>query len=274
MTPCGNCSSMFFRKEKNMVSRVFLWSVILWIIFIPETCIAQLSAEKDAQSLLSAFMSYTDLRMRSVQQILEILASTTEVKSGKWENMKGLLEIYEKSDSKLVVWYVFPDGKYYTVDKGLMDVKLSDRSYFADLMAGKKIIGSLVVSKSTGQRSAVIAIPIKHENKVVAGIGVSLFLDKLSEEISSVLILRPDVSFFALDPNGLTTLHLKTDRHFLDPRELGSDTLKMTANEMLSKSAGESTYFFDNVDKKAIYNTSPLTQWKFAITFNVVTQKH
>jgi len=264
---------MFLRKERNMVRKWFLWCAILCTIIIPEICIAQFSAEKDAKSLLSAFMSYTDLRMRSVHQSLEILASTTEVKSGKWENMRGLLEIYEKSDGKLVVWYVLPDGKYYTVDKGLMDVKLSDRSYFADLMAGKNIVGSLVVSKSTGQRSAVIAIPIKEGDKVVAGIGVSLFLDELSEEIGSVLSLRPDAAFFALAPNGQTTLHLKTDRHFLDPRELGSETLKRTANEMLSKNAGESTYFFDNVNKKAIYRTSPLLQWKFAITFNVVPQK-
>ncbi len=164
-----------------MAKKWFLRSIIVWTIVIPEICIAQSSAEKDAQSLLSAFMSYTDLRMRSVQQSLEILASTTEVKSGKWENMKGLLDIYQKSDGKLAVWYVLPDGRYYTVDKGLMDVKLSDRSYFADLMAGKKIIGSLVVSKSTGQRSAVTAIPIKEGDKVIAGIGASLFLEKLSE---------------------------------------------------------------------------------------------
>jgi len=256
-----------------MAKKWFLGSVILWTVVIPEICIAQSSAEKDAQSLLSAFMSYTDLRMRSVQQSLEILASTTEVKSGKWENMKGLLDIYQKSDGKLAVWYVLPDGRYYTVDKGLMDVKLSDRSYFADLMAGKRIIGSLVVSKSTGQRSAVTAIPIKEGDKVIGGIGASLFLDKFSEEIGSVLSLRPDAAFFALAPNGQTTLHQKTDRHFLDPRELGSETLKKTANEMLSKNAGESTYFFDNVNKKAIYRTSDLTQWKFAITFNLAPQK-
>jgi hypothetical protein len=210
--------------------------------------------------------------MRSVQQSLEILASTSEVKSGKWENMMRLLKIYQESDSKLVVWYVLPDGRYYTVDKGLMDVKLSDRSYFADLMAGKRIIGSLVVSKSTGQRSA--------DRRSIRGRQgrrrhrASLFLDKLSEEIGSVLSLRPDAAFFALAPNGQTTFHQKTDRHFLDPRELGSETLKRTANEMLSKNAGESTYFFDNVNKKAIYQTSHLTQWKFAITFNVAPQKY
>ena len=109
---------------------------------------------KDAQSLLSAFMSYTDLRIGSIQRSLEILASTAEGKSGKWESMKGLLGGYQKSEDGLIVWYLRPDGTYDTVDKGLMDVKLSDRSYFPDLMAGMKITGALVVSKSTGQRSA------------------------------------------------------------------------------------------------------------------------
>jgi hypothetical protein len=257
-----------------MARKAVLSSVVLFMVILPVLASDPSSAEADAQSLLSAFASYTDLRMKSVQQSLEILAATREVKSGQWETMKGLLELYQKSDGKLIVWYVLPDGTYYTVDKGLMDVKLSDRSYFADLMAGKRVIGSLVVSKSTGQRSAVTAIPIKEGDKVIAGIGASLFLDKLSEEIGSVLSLRPDAAFFALAPNGQTTLHQKTDRHFLDPRELGSETLKRTANEMLSKNAGESTYFFDNVNKKAIYQTSHLTQWKFAITFNVAPQKY
>lgn len=256
-----------------MIKKGFFLGVILFMVIIPALAFAQSSSEKDAQSLLSAFMSYTDLRISSVQQSLEILASTSEARSGKWENMKGILSGYQKSDEWLIVWYVRPDGTYYTVDKGLMDEKLSDRSYFPDLMAGQKIIGALVVSKSTGQRSAVSAIPIKEGGKVVGAIGASLFLDKLSDQIGSILALRTDAAFFALAPNGLTTLHSKKDRHFLDPRELGSETLKKAANEMLSGTSGEVTYEFDNVTKKAIYRTSPLTQWKFAITFSAVPQK-
>jgi hypothetical protein len=41
---------------------------------------------------------------------------------------------------------------------------------------------------------------------------------------------------------------------------------------MLSTSSGEVTYEFENTAKKAIYRTSPLTQWKFAITFSAVPQ--
>lgn len=256
-----------------MIKKYFFLGVILSMAIIPGFSFAQSSSEKDTQSLLSAFMSYTDLRIGSVQKSLEILASTTDARSGKWENMKGLLRDYQKSDEGLIAWYVRPDGTYYTVDKGLTDEKLSDRSYFPDLMAGREIIGALVVSKSTGQRSAVIAVPMKEGGKVIGAIGATLFLDKLSEQIASILALRTDVAFFALAPNGLTTLHRKTDRHFLDPRELGSETLKKAANEMLSRNSGEVTYEFDNTTKKAIYRTSPLTQWKFAITFSAVPQE-
>jgi hypothetical protein len=262
-----------------MIRKNFFLTVILFMLVMPALAFAQSSAEtgssseKDAQSLLAAFMSYTDLRIRSVQRSLEILASTTESRSGKWQSMKGLLSGYQKSDEGLIVWYVHPDGTYYTVDKGLINEKLSDRSYFPDLMAGMKITGALVVSKSTGQRSAVIAVPVKKGGKVVGAVGASLFLDKLSDQIGAALDLRPDVAFFALASNGLTTLHRKTDRHFLDPRELGSETLKKAAIEMLSGTSGKTTYEFDNATKNAIYRASALTHWRFAIAFSAAPQK-
>jgi hypothetical protein len=225
------------------------------------------SAKENANSLLSAFISYTDLRIRSVQQSLEILAATSEARSDNWLNMKDLMKGYQESDEGLIVWYVRPDGTYYTADEGGMDKSLKDRIYFTDLMAGMNITGTLLISKATGQRSAIIAVPTKVNGKVVGAVGVSLFLDKLSEQISAALDLPPGITFFALSPNGLTTLNRKTDRHFLDPREQGSETLKRAATEMLAGSSGKTSYEFDNVTKHAMYRTSALTGWKFAIAF-------
>jgi len=251
-----------------MLRRLLICCALLSLVLVPVLGAAQPVAEGNLQGLLSAFTSYTDLRVRSIQQSLEILAATADAQSANWETMKDLLGNYQRSDNGFVVWFVLPDGAYYTVDKGLMDVKLSDRAYFPDLMAGKQITGSLVVSKSTGQRSAVIAVPVKKGGKVIGGVGASLFLDVLSDQIDSIMTLPADVTFFALAPDGLTTLHRKTDRNFLDPRELGSETLKAAVNEMLSKVSGEVTYEFDQAAKTAVYKTSPLTGWKFAIAFN------
>lgn len=255
-----------------MAKKRFFPSVLLYLLIMPCVSFAQSPSERDAESLLSAFMSYTDLRISSVQKSLEMLATTNEARSGDWERMKTLFSGYQNSEEGLITWYLRPDGAYYTVDKGIMAEKLSDRAYFPDLMAGRTVIGALVVSKSTGQRSAVIAVPIKEGGKVTGAVGATVFLDKLSEQIAYVLDLRTGLAFFALAPNGLTTLHSETDRHFLDPRELGSDSLKKAANEMLAGDSGEVTYEFDNAIKKAIYLTSPLTQWKFVIIVSAVPQ--
>jgi len=262
-----------------MVRQRFFISIILLMVWMPTFGVAQSSAgtavpaEEDANSLLSAFMSYTDLRIYSVQRSLEILAATSEVKSDNWSNMKDLLKGYQESDEGFIVWFVRPDGTYYTADKGLMDKSLKDRIYFPDLMAGRKITGTLVISKATGQRSAIIAVPVEVDGKVVGAVGMSLFLDRLSEQVNATLDLRPGVTFFALAPNGLTTLNRKTDRHFLDPREQGSETLKRAATEMLAGTSGKTTYEFDNVTKNAMYRTSALTGWKFAIAFRATSSE-
>jgi hypothetical protein len=115
----------------------------------------------------------------------------------------------------------------------------------------------------------VVAVPLKQGGKVVGGIGVSLFLDRLASQVDSSLALGPDEGFFAVAANGLTTLHRKSDRHFLNPRELGRESLKHAVDEMLSMPSGETTYEFDNATKRAVYRRSALTQWTFAVTSNV-----
>ncbi|PIX53214.1 MAG: hypothetical protein COZ50_14310 [Zetaproteobacteria bacterium CG_4_10_14_3_um_filter_54_28] len=242
------------------------------MLLVPQMGVAQAAdahnpAEENAQSLLAAFASYTDLRLLSIQQSLEILASTTAAKSLTWERVEPLLRGYQESDGGLIVWFARPDGIYFTVDKGKVEKKLSDRSYFPALISGEKIDGELVVSKSTGKRSVVVAVPVIEEGKVVGAIGASVILDTLAEQVSASLALPSNISFFALAPSGLTALHKKTEREFLDPRELGSETLKKAANEMLTNPAGVTSYMFDNVTKKAVYRSSPLTQWKFVIVF-------
>ena len=246
---------------------VFFAMSMIIIVAFPLLCNAQSKEYSETKNLLSAFVSYSELRIQGVQQNLEILASISELKSGKWENMKDILAEYQKNDSSLIIWFVLPDGSYYTVSKGLMDVKLNDRAYFPRLFAGEKVIGDLVVSKSTGKRSAVFAVPVVSDGKIIGGIGASLFLDVLSQQVGSVFELPKDMGFFALSPEGLTVLHSHTERTFLDPRELGSETLKKAIDEMLSQSSGQVAYYYDNMNKQAVFSTSQLTHWRFAITF-------
>ncbi len=259
------------RGGGNVVTKRVLLVMVLFLLFASVPGRAETLPEPAVQSILSAFMSYTDLRITSVQRSLEILASTSEARSGEWDNMRELLAGYQTADEGLIVWYARPDGMYYTLSKGLMDVTLSDRSYFPDLMAGRPVTGALVISRSTDRRSAVIAVPVMEGELVVGAIGATLFLDDLSEQIDSVLALGSDTTYFALNHDGLTVLHRRVDRHFLDPRELGSEPLRAAVEEMLSSTSGQATYEFDNAAKTATYRTSPLTQWRFAIATSDVS---
>lgn len=243
------------------------WGALM-LLAVPAVATAQADSTCNAGQL-SALVSYTDLRVRSVLHALELLAATREVKSGSWQAMSDLVSRFEKSDGGLAAWYMRRDGRYYAVGKGLVDSTLRDREYFPDLVAGREIVAALVISKSTGQRSAVIAVPLRQGNRVVGAIGASLFLDRLSDQIDSTLALRPNQTFYALAPTGLTPLNRRTDLHFRDPREMGSETLRRAANEMLSKASGEVTYEFEGVTKRALFRRSALTQWTFAVATNL-----
>lgn len=262
-----------------MRRHTFLRGGTAFLLALPALALAQAAAparptpQQAAHSLVSAFMAYTDLRIASIQRSLEILAATKEVRTGRWPSMKPLLSGYQRAEEGFIVWYVRPDGSYYTVDQGLMKQSLSDRPYFPDLMAGRMVTGALVISRSTGQRSAVMAVPIRQGGQVVGAVGASLFLDRFADQVSTALALPTDMSFFALAPSGLTTVHRKTDRHFVDPRELGSETLRKAANEMLSGDAGTVRYEFDNTTKEAVFRTSSLTGWKFAISQNAPSRE-
>lgn len=250
-------------------ARVLLLLVPLLVLVASAGCTAA-PATLDTERALSAFIQYTDLRIDSVRDSIEILAATREAKSGNWDTMKGLLAGYQRSAEGLIVWYVRPDGTYYTVDRGLMDVSLTDRSYFAPLIGRRQtIIGELVVSKSTGQRSAVVAVPVIDGDTLVGAIGTSIFLEKLADQIDTMLNLGSVGSFFALAPNYLTVLHNKKEREFLDPRELGSETLKVATEKMIAETAGTTTYEYDNQLKKVRYRASELTNWRFAIAVPV-----
>jgi hypothetical protein len=96
------------------------------------------------------------LQFLSRTVLTKILAVTEEARSGDWNALKGPLTEFGRSGiNAAAVWYARTDGSYYTVEKGLTDQNISDRPYFPRLMGGGNVIGDLIISKSTGKRSAV-----------------------------------------------------------------------------------------------------------------------
>lgn len=198
------------------------------------------SATLDTRVGVSALTALADSHIAGYLNPLETLAMTQEIQSGDWQQMVSLLRKVEQGGVPATVWFVLPDGSYFTVDQGKTSQNLSDRAYFPGLMAGRNAIGDIVISKSTGKISVVVAVPVMKEGKVIGGLGAAIFLVDLSNILSRELGLPGNSVFYAITDAGQVALN--------------SDTaMIMAQNPTLSQ----------NVQ----WQTSRLTGWRFALGY-------
>jgi len=194
----------------------------------------------DIKMGVSALVALADSHIASYVNSMEALAMTQEVQSGDWDEMVGLLAIVEQDQVQGTMWFVLPDGSYFTVEMGKTNLNLSDRAYFPRLMAGNNVLGDLVISKSTGKKSLIAAVPVKREEEVIGGLGTSIFLDGLSTTLAEELQLPDDMVFYATTADNKVALH--------------SDTELILAEN-------------PDLPKHVVSETSPLTGWRFALGF-------
>jgi len=227
--------------------------------------VADAQPQADMHCLLNSYSALADEYFNSVLRDLRLLAATDEVRSGNWESMKGLLTVFDKSGiAAAAVWYARPDGGYYTVEEGLTGKGLSDRPYFPGLVSGKEVAGELVISRSTGKRASVFAVPVRSGDKVTGAVGVSVSVEETSRMLNEKMGLPKNFVFYALDTKGRVSLHGKPELLFVYPSDLGSDTLNDAVQRMMSENEGEVAYEFQG-NKRVYFKKSPLTGWVYAL---------
>jgi hypothetical protein len=224
-----------------------------------------------SNALISTMMHYVDEVIIEREGIIKALVRLPQVQRGEWAGMQKTIAAFQQSwGDGGVYWFAMPDGRYYTADKGLADQNLKTRPYFAELLAGKSVVGSLVVSKSTGKKSVVTALPILDDrNRMIGAVGSTLFLEKLDQTLTLVLSLPEGVLFYVLDRDGTTVLHQKMNLVFDNPLTKDSPSLKVAAEKMLSTESGEVEYEYSSFKRRVRYATSPLTGWRFAVGLNL-----
>ena len=116
--------------------------------------------------LLNSFTALGEGHVEQVLRGLKLISVTEEARSGEWEKMKGLLAAFEQSGIKAAaVWFVRPDGSYYSVEKGLTGQNLQNRDYFPGLMAGPARPSPFRIHQTTGQKKAAAGAPTRREGK-------------------------------------------------------------------------------------------------------------
>jgi hypothetical protein len=223
---------------KKLISMI---SISLVLLLLTLGCgVKGTAPETDMEMGVSGLVALADSHIGSCVGLMEVLAETQEVQSGNWEVMEAVLTEADQVQQLGPKWFALPDGSYYMVGRGKVDKNIADRAYFAKLMSGDKTLGDLVISKSTGEKVLVATVPVIKEGKVIGGLGTSIFLNDLSNIIAEEMNLSDEMVFCAVTPGNEVALHTNTDLILQENVELPS---------------------------KAVYKTSPLTGWRFALGY-------
>lgn len=219
----------------------------------------------DAHAALGAYRGMVEEHAEGVIRDLRIIADTSEAKSGNQELYKPLLmRLTDNLSTDATTWYALPDGRYFATEKdGMSEENLKDRHYFPTLMSGKEVFGDLVVSKSTGHRSVIIAVPVVANGTTVGAIGVSLRVRLLSELVDQHMKLPESSYFYALERDTRIVLHRYADRMFKTPSDIGDEALGERFKSILNQDKGSLEYTLENKKISAIFERSPSLNWYF-----------
>ena len=253
-----------------MTHNRFLIAFVSCLAFAPFAALGAEGADRDftldGRVTLEAYRAAVEARLEGVLAATRILAATEEVRSGDWARMRGPLAVLAANTKEhAAVWYARPDGDYFTADKGPTGETLRDRAYFPTLLAGRDVVGALVISKSTGKRSLIIASPVLVDGKMTGAVGVSMDATKLAATVDQAIRFPKDVVFYALDQQGQTALHRAGELIFVFPSDVGSATLSDAVKTMLSRPEGAVHYQYSGSDRTAVFARSQLTGWVFVL---------
>jgi methyl-accepting chemotaxis protein len=132
-------------------------------------------------------------------------------------------------------------------------------------MSGKEVFGDLVISKATGHRSVIVAVPVLTDGRVVGAVGVSLRVRLLSELVDKDLRLPADQYFYALERDTRIALHRKAERMFKTPSDVGDEALGEEFKRELRQEKGSFEYQLQGKKIAAIFELSPKLGWYFFI---------
>ena len=224
----------------------------------------------DALVAVQAYRAVVETHLSGILTSLKLCALTAEARGGKWEDVRGILAgLADGVDTEAATWFARPDGSYDTVEEGPAKQNLKDREYFPDLVAGKNVLGSLVVSKSTGHRSIIVATPVMEGGQMVAALGVSVRSRLLSDMVIKQASMPPDLVLYALDPTGKAAIHRDPERMFHYPSDIGDPSLDKAAAEIMAKDSGRVSYSIQGATRIAVFARSELTGWKFVLARDV-----
>ncbi|MCF8215466.1 MAG: cache domain-containing protein [Chlorobium sp.] len=225
------------------------------------------SLKLDPQISLNSYIGLVKDHVNGILRTARVIAVSPEARSGRWEPVRPMLERFSQDlATDATIWFALPDGSYFSTETGgLTDKNLKDRTYFPELMDGKDVEGHLVISKSTGHRSIIVATPVKEKGRIIAAIGISVRASLLSKLVDANMKLPDNAYFYALTPDTKIALHRYSDRMFKNVADIGDEKLGSAFASIMNRDHGIFDYELDGRNITSIFRKSDALGWYFFI---------
>ncbi|NLJ81338.1 MAG: EAL domain-containing protein [Firmicutes bacterium] len=205
-----------FRSIRQRILALFLLAalVLTFLIIAATGFLTHLQiedlVENNARSFVQAHVKTVSSWQRERIQELRQLANTPRLKTLDWDYVEPYLQrqIRDLDPSYLIFFLATPDGNYNTTLQRSAG-NIADRSYFRPVLAGQTVISEPLISRSTGEKSVVIATPIwdEEELETIGILGLTVGLSKIHESLSATEIEHPDSYAFIIDQEGAFLTH-------------------------------------------------------------------
>jgi hypothetical protein len=226
----------------------------------------------DGKVALASLIALSDGYLIKLADSLQLLAASPEAQSADWRKIREPLARAGEVNVPALNWFALPDGSYWSVQEGKARGNLAERAYFPKVLAGKTVIGDLLVSTATGRSMAIVAVPVMRPDKTVVGVlGASVYLDRLSTRLEREMGLDNTMIFYSFDAQPLKGLNWDPGLIFRDPTKLpGQEDFSRAVKDMMTKSHGTERYVFRGRQRTVLFRRSAVTGWWYV--FGVVPE--
>lgn len=202
-----------------------------------------------------------------ISQLTEIINSHTEFNNPDKNQIIPVIKVLNESDID-IEGCTFVDKNGNGISDTGAEMQLSDRDYFKKAKETKApVVSDILVSKSTGHKIIVVAVPIIDTAGNYQGhIHSTIAIDKIMQKMESVKVAGTGYAYLK-SKDGVIITH--PDKSFIGKgldEVFSPEQAKLFRETVLAKDGGSIAYKVNGQEKLAAFNKVSLTGWRVVVT--------
>jgi len=235
----------------------------------------QNTIEEQLESMVQSAAALAVVSTESTQKLVEVAANdatyTTALNLGSGTAALSALQSLQQKNPTLMEDVILSDKNGQILASAKQgtssNISIKDRAYFTTAISGKPVVSDVVISRTSGRASIIIAQPIRYEGQIVGVLAAPIDFSAISQKVADIKV--GDTGYgYMIDHSGLVVYHPNTEMILRDNLlQNSNEDLRKVTQSMVVGNKGKSFYNFQNTSKLLAY--APAGQFSVAMTVPV-----